>query len=599
MGVRGALACLVFTLLLSLPEVNYRLSLHDTMLANARMNDAEPVKLTTTPIFPQIPRSQTSKDFQVLVTVEAPPPAGQKGRVPIDLAVVVNVGGGSKARLDSVKKAVRFIIWQLYDDDRLAVIGPSNTRLFGETATGFLDIRGGRGNAESSLEKLQPRTRDGQAQQTSGLKVAMKMLSELAASTSTRASFIILLTDTGESGSFSKVAGDLPVVHTIGLGAWHDPKALRSIAKESHGTYSFVFDDENADDAIAGAVAVCVSGVKAVAAVGTRLRLEAAAGSGVKIERVESGGYNYKSTAAIDKTSGEITVGVLYSGEAKSFIVHLHVPAVPPTTSPSVFEGNCDKQHLLTASFVVLTDEGDASPSTSILSVQRPVPDYNAVTAALLKVPVPVVMDHIAQFGVLELVTIFVEEEIWGLSSLTSITAEMAAAMATKLQTMWEEFVLARQFWTGLNLATFEVEINYMVSHLVAAGSGGGSPVFVTAYIFSWQSSYQMQRPTAMGSPSSVAQTFVTLNVLLTVQQITTFVTVAPGGCGDCLPCKDDCVEAQLPPVFVPSGGHGDTYDVNPAYPAELLGVMIRASNVKQCDSSGVVEKQSLPRGLA
>lgn len=141
----------------------------------ARTTDAETVKLTTTPIFPQILRSQTSKDFQVLVTVEAPPAAGHKGRrIPIDLAVVLNVGGG-RASLDSVKKAVRFIIWQLHDDDRLAVIGPSNSRLFGETATGFLDIRDARRSAESSLDKLEPRFRDGHAQQSSGLKEAIKV----------------------------------------------------------------------------------------------------------------------------------------------------------------------------------------------------------------------------------------------------------------------------------------------------------------------------------------------------------------------------------------------------------------------------------------
>nr|CAB3491232.1 unnamed protein product [Digitaria exilis] len=587
------------------------------MIASARATDAETVKLTTTPIFPQIPRSQTSKDFQVLVTVDAPSPpvAGQKGRrVPIDLAVVLNVGG-DRARLDSVKKAVRFIIWQLHDDDRLAVIGPSTTRLFGETATGFLDILNGRRNAESSLEKLEPRPRDGQTQQASGLKEAIKMLSELPASTSNRASFIIFVTDTKESVRFSKLAREfpknLPVVHTFGVGSGHDPKSLLTIAEESHGTYSFVDDAENA---IAGAIAVTVSGLKSVAAVKTRLRLEAPAGSGVKIERVESGGYT--SAIAGDKNSGEVTVGVLYAGEAKSFIVHLHVPAVHATSSASV-EGACDKQHLLTASFFV-TDAGDDSggegspPPTSILSVQRPLPDCIAVAATLQKVPVPIVMDHIAQFGVLELVTTFIENEIWELSS---ITAEVGPTMAAKLQTKWEEFVQARQFWIGLDLATFEVEITKMVNLLAAAGTGGSSPVMVTAYMFSWLSSYQMQRPTAMGSPSSVAPTFVTVTLQLTLQQVTTIVEVhggGGGGGGGCPPCvcDDACVDAKPPPVFVPSGRHGDSYNINAAYPAELLDVinqainqmylaLVQASNVKQCNSSGSVEGQRPPRAIA
>ncbi|TKV99883.1 hypothetical protein SEVIR_8G073900v4 [Setaria viridis] len=606
MGVSAALACLLCTLLLS----------------EATTTGAETVKLTTTPIFPQIPRGQTNKDFQVLVRLEAPPAAGHHGRVPIDLAVVLNVGGGTASRLDSVKKAVLFIIRQLHDDDRLAVVGPANNRLFGETATGFLDIRDGRRHAESSVNKLQPR--DGHSQQASGLKEAIKMLSELPASSSSRASFIILVTDTKESSRFSKLPREFlknhPVVHTIGVGAAHDPKALLAVAEESGGTYSFV-DDRN-DDGIAGAVAVCLSGLKAVAAVGTRLRLEAAAGTGVRVERVESGGYS--TALAGDRASGEVTVGALYAGEAKSFIIHLQVPAVPPT-STSVDGAACDKQHLLTASFVVghgtATGYGDASPPTiqAILTVQRPPAEgiAAAASATLQRVPVPVVMDHIVQFGVLDMVTTFVENEIWELSS---ITAEVGAAMAAKLQSRWEEFVQARQFWSGLDLGAFEVEISKMVSILAAAGSSGGSssPASAsasTAYILSWLSSYQMQRPTAMGSPSSVAPAFVTLSMQLTVQQTTTILVAAPGnvdgggaGCPPC-ECDDACVEPVPPPVFVASGRHDDTYRVNGVYPPVLMDAinqavnqmylaLVQASNVKRCNSSnGEVPPQ--PRAIA
>ncbi|XP_025828108.1 uncharacterized protein LOC112903109 [Panicum hallii] len=597
------LACLLFTLLLS----------------EATTTGAETMKLTTTPIFPQIPRGQTSKDFQVLVRVEAPPAAGHKGRVPVDLAVVLNVGGGT-ARLDSVKKAVLFIIRQLRDDDRLAVVGPSSNRLFGETATGFLDIRDAWRNAGNSLDKLQARPRDGHAQQGSSLKEAIKMLSELPASTSSRASFIILVTDTKESSRFSKLPREFlknqPVVHTIGLGAAHDPKALLSIAEESHGTYSFVDDDQNMDS-ITGAVAVCLSGIKAVAAVGTRVSLEAAVGSGVRVERIESGGYSSAITG--DRTSGEVTVGVLYAGEAKSFIVHLNVPAVPPT-SASV-DGCCDKQDLLTASFFghYMASDGDASPPKiqATLSVQRPPPEGVAIAASLQKVPVPVVMDQIVQFGMLDMVTTFVENEIWELSS---ITAEVGAAMATKLQSRWEEFVQARQFWSGLDLGVLEVEISKMVTILAAAGSGSGSsssPLSATAYMLSWLSSYQTQRPTAMGSPSSVAPAFATLSVQLTVQEATTIVVTPPGGnlggdgLGGCPPCEcdDACVEPRPPPVFLPSGRDDDTYRVNAAYPAVLLDAinqaanqmylaLVQASNVRRCNSSNV-EVPPQPRAVA
>jgi hypothetical protein len=38
-----------------------------------------------------------------------------------------------------------------------------------------------------------------------------------------------------------------------------------------------------------------------------------------------------------------------------------------------------------------------------------------------------------------------------------------------------------------------------------------------TAYMLSWLSSYQMQRPTDMGSPGSVVAAFVTMNMQLTL----------------------------------------------------------------------------------
>lgn len=84
------------------------------------------------------------------------------------------------------------------------------------------------------------------------------------------------------------------------------------------------------------------------------------------------------------------------------------MPAVPPSSTS--IEGACDKQHLLTAAFV--TGDGDVSPPPTVFSVQRPMPGC--------VVPLPVVMDHIAQFGMLDMVTTFVENEIWETSGRCS-----------------------------------------------------------------------------------------------------------------------------------------------------------------------------------
>ncbi|KAJ1274517.1 hypothetical protein BS78_05G068300 [Paspalum vaginatum] len=593
-------ACLLFILLLS----------------EAPGTAAETVKVITTPIFPQIPRGQTSKDFQVLLRVQAPPAAaGHKGRVPIDLAVALNVGAGAGTeRLASVKKAVKFIVRQLHDDDRLAIVAPSNNR----QANGFLDIRDARRNAEKLVDELESRgVHAGYASGSgSGLEEAIEMLEELPpAMESSRAGFVIFVSDTAEDSSrLSTLLRGLQrkhpvVVHTFGLGATHDPMALLQIAKESHGTYSFV-DDENVES-ITRAIAVCLSGLKAVAAVGARVRLEATGGSGVEITKIASGGY--KSTIT-DKTSGEVTVGYLYAGEEKSFIVHLNVPAVPPTSSTSL-DGCCDNQQLLTASFVDdhHTAGGDVIIFQAILSVQRPTQEAAAAAAATVqRVPFPVLVNRIVQFGVLEMVDTFVQKEI---QPLNSITAQVASALAMELQARWEHFVQVHQFWSGVDLGVLETEISNMVSSLAAAAAGGGggggtgSSQSVTAYMLSWMSSYQMQRPTAMGSPNSIAAAFVTLDVQLIMQQV---VTIVDGACPEC-ECADGGCVASLPmPVFVPSGLNDGTYRVNAAYPdgaifldainqavKQMYLAMVQASNLKRCDSSGVDAQQPPARAAS
>ncbi|KAF2932683.1 hypothetical protein DAI22_04g016750 [Oryza sativa Japonica Group] len=557
------------------------------------------VKVSTTPIFSKIPRAQTNKDIQVLLRIEAPPPVDLKGRVPIDLVMVLDVGGGTVS-LEPVKKAMKFAIRQLSDEDSVAIFGPPMSR---EVIPKFMNIHGSRRIAEKKVDELEGRRFAHPAR--SSLDEALKMLEEQSASSSVgRAKFIVFVTDITRFSSDMPELSKYPV-HAYGLGASHDAAALRLIAQRSQGTYSFL-DDANADK-VAAALALCLGGLKSVAAIGARVVLKAASGSGVRIDRISSGGYA-SSIAQGDRASGEIAIGALYAGEVKSFVVHLDVPAAPET-SPGE-RVCCDQQQLLVASLdgqlytsggVGVVDDdaaaGGGGPIQNVLVVERP------PAAVLPKVPSAIVVNHIFQFRMLEMVDAFINDEI--LLRRTPATTgrtkdvDVDDDLGTKLLARWERFVLEHQFWVGLDLGSLDGEITAVANSLRKQNIVGVSSS-MAAYIFSWMSSYKMQRPTAMGSPAKVVGVFVTLEVHLTLQVAITAENGGGGGGGDgeCHDeCEYSCVEQlpPAPPLLVASGRDDDSYRFNAAYEGvislddinqfmiKIYQGMVKANNLKQC----------------
>lgn len=136
-----------------------------------------PVKVSTTPIFPTIPRAQTNKDFQVLLRVEAPPAADLNGHVPIDVVAVLDVSGSMNdpvaaaspksnlqgSRLDVLKASMKFIIRKLDDGDRLSIVA-FNDGPVKEYSSGLLDVSGdGRSIAGKKIDRLQARGGSGSA----------------------------------------------------------------------------------------------------------------------------------------------------------------------------------------------------------------------------------------------------------------------------------------------------------------------------------------------------------------------------------------------------------------------------------------------------
>ncbi|KAF2927304.1 hypothetical protein DAI22_06g194700 [Oryza sativa Japonica Group] len=549
------------------------------------------VKVSTTPIFSKIPRAQTTKDFQVLLRIEAPPLVDLKGRVPIDLVMVLDVDVESVS-LEPVKKAMKFAIQQLSDKDSIAIFGPSMSR---EVIPKFMSIHGSRRVAEKKVDELEGRRIAGPAR--SSLDEALKMLEEQPASSSDgRAKFIVLVTDgeditrfnSGMPEWFTAALAKYPV-HAFGLGASHDAAALRLIAQRSHGTYSFL-DDGNVDK-VASALALCLGGLKSVAAVGARVVLKAASGSGVRIDRISSGDYASSVSQVDGGASGEIVIGALYAGEVKSFVVHLYVPAAPPALR--TVEGVCcDQQQLLVANLdgQLYTSGGvdvDDAAAPVDLVVERP-------NAAVL-VPSAIVVNQIFQFSVLKMFDTFIDKEILHRTPVTGWNDVDVDDLGRKLLARWEELVLEHQFWVGLDLGSLDGEIT------AVANSLSKQYIVGTAYIFSWMSSYKMQRPTAMGSPANVVGVFVTLEVHLTLQVAITL-PESGGDEGECHECEYTC-EKQLPPappLLEASGHDGSSYRLNAAYEGvvslddinqfmiKIYQGMVKANNLKQCQPRAV-----------
>ncbi|GJN12126.1 hypothetical protein PR202_ga30378 [Eleusine coracana subsp. coracana] len=230
----------------------------------------------------------------------------------------------------------------------------------------------------------------------------------------------------------------------------------------------------------------------------TRVKLSAAEQGGVEIKSIESGGY--RKHVSSDRSWGEIVLDVLYAGEVKNFIVRLHVPTV---SSTCVIDHH--RQVLLTVAaqgssysyYATGVQAGDAVA----LHIQRP----KVVGDAGRQDPSPTVVSRIVQFELVELMVKLVHEK------LDVTTADLGSQIERK----WVKFSERHKFWSGVDLGVLDRDISAMVSSL-RSGAGVG-------YIYSWVSSYLMQRATTMGSADMVVPEFVTSSMRLMLKEAREF----------------------------------------------------------------------------
>ncbi|CAD6269086.1 unnamed protein product [Miscanthus lutarioriparius] len=325
--------------------------------------------------------------------------------------------------------------------------------------------------------------------------------------------FIILVSD-GESKfdsgfDFEKEFGGYPPVHAFGLGRNHDPKVLYDIAKASRGTYSSVpVADTNK---VKEAIALCLGGLKSVVAIDTCVKISvpddtATADTliiqGMEMVDIQSGGHG-KEIKSKGK-EGKISVGVLYAGEEKDFIVRLQFRS---TTS-----GNMrTRSSVLTAAVEYYKDissklQQRAPTVTEEYKVRLLVTSSNAREAYKdleRQAPNSRVLQQMILFEVVQMLLSFAEEEEEAKAKAKAeakTTTNINDANVGNLRKRWDDKLksqgnllrMAREN-DLVDLQRIDEAMAAMVSSL-EGGSGLGC-------IYSWVSSCQMQRATTTGLP--------------------------------------------------------------------------------------------------
>lgn len=256
--------------------------------------------------------------LHVLVEVKAPALPGPQGRLPLNLALVLDRSGSMTGEpLARVKQASEFAVTHLGPADYLALVSYETevrTELPSAPVTDREVVR-------RIIGRLQP----GGATNLSGGLVAGVREARCFRGPG-RVSRVLLLTDglanegvtgTQALGQMARElsAGGLPIT-TMGVGPQYDEDLLLAIAEASGGNYYYIDSPEWIPEVFAREL----SGLLQVAAQGVRLRLRALGGCRVEgiLEHVHG-----------PATEVMLELGDLYSHETRQFLGELVVPPLP------------------------------------------------------------------------------------------------------------------------------------------------------------------------------------------------------------------------------------------------------------------------------
>ncbi|RLM99832.1 uncharacterized protein C2845_PM06G11250 [Panicum miliaceum] len=260
----------------------------------------------------------------------------------LDLVAVLDVSGTmAEEKLESMKKAMVFVIMKLTPVDRLSIV------TFSDGATRLNPLRSMTTAAQNDLKALVDGLEArGATNIKAGLEIGLAVLADRV-HTKARTANIFLMSDGHQNaGDARQVNPGQVTIYSFGFGQHTDHQLMSDIAKRSPGgTFSSVPDGSK----VSIPFSQLLGGLLTVVAQDVELTLTPKKDEGDVDTIVVAPGTDYKTTT--DAATGVVTItfGTLFAGEGRRVVITLTLKDVSATDNEEYNAPLAEAQHSFTA----------------------------------------------------------------------------------------------------------------------------------------------------------------------------------------------------------------------------------------------------------
>jgi hypothetical protein len=266
-----------------------------------------------------IPNPLRPSVHHVPATAENVRHAMRSHHVPMDVVIVVPLSSTAHGfKADIIRSSLRFLISQLGDMDRLALVTvgeDSGSKILAPLATRYS------AGWSSKIDLIQPLARDDAVPDViEGANAAIDAL--MRRRSSNFLAQILLLSDTAVAPDTnidllaSRAATANIGIYTFGLGMTHTPDALIKISSQTKASYTYVKEWSMLRDCLAG----CFGSLQSISHQNVKLRLRLPDGSSAKFVKVSGALEQAKN---VPGRSIEVALGDLRYGDRRNVLVQL------------------------------------------------------------------------------------------------------------------------------------------------------------------------------------------------------------------------------------------------------------------------------------